>query len=324
MDSRGRSTSVSTARASHSIDPPPETLHIRTVLGSLPVLVVDCQSSGATPAHGVMLELGWRRPGEPAQSELCALPDGATIPNPVRRVTGIDAALVAGARSAEAVYEDFVREVEPGTPTVIHYASFEERWLRDLHKRRQPDDAAFPFDVVCTHAIASRLFPDLPRRGLRALSGYLGSPLGMLRRSAEHVEATAFVWAELARRLDERGVHTLEDLRRWIAETPKAKPIARGWPMPKSELADLRERPGVYRMLRVDGSLPLRRQGALPQAPGAQLLPEATRDRRPHPRDAHPGAPAGGHRDGDPARGGAPGGPPHQRARPAVQRRAAR
>ena len=50
-----------------------------------------------------------------------------------------------------------------------------------------------PLDIVCTHDIARRLFPDLPRRSLRALAGYLGRGVGVLRRSADHVEATAFL-----------------------------------------------------------------------------------------------------------------------------------
>jgi DNA polymerase III subunit epsilon len=56
-----------------------------------------------------------------------------------------------------------------------------------------------PLDIVCTHDIARRLFPDLPRRGVRALTGYFGRGVSALRRSADHVEATAFVWRGLVR-----------------------------------------------------------------------------------------------------------------------------
>ena len=59
-------------------------------LSRLPVLVVDGQTTGTSPAHGHLLELGWARvraaqalDGLEPSSCLLALPEGATIPRPV-------------------------------------------------------------------------------------------------------------------------------------------------------------------------------------------------------------------------------------------------
>ena len=109
---------------------------------------------------------------------------------------------------------------------------------------------------MCTHDIALRLFPDLPRRSLRALAGYLGRGVGALRRSGDHVEATAFLWQELVRRLEGEGVATWGALRDWLARPVDSRKRARRvWPMPRETRLSLPKSPGVYRMLRTSGDV---------------------------------------------------------------------
>jgi len=224
----------------------------RARLRDLSVLFIDCQSTGATPAHGALLELGWAGRSGEVVSHLTALPEGETISRQVRRVTGLTASDLRGARPVEAVWGELAAR-GPAT-AVIHFATFERKWLQDLHERFGAR-GDFPFDIVCTHEIARRLLPDLPRRGLRALAGYFGANVGKLRRSAEHVEATRIVWRALLEELEAIDVRTLGELRAWIRQTPRGKALARGWPMAKDQYAELPDAPGVYRMLRVDGSL---------------------------------------------------------------------
>ncbi|MBL8740967.1 MAG: hypothetical protein JNK04_07735, partial [Myxococcales bacterium] len=57
-------------------------------LAELPCLIFDCQSTGATPAYGVLLEMGWctvdaGEPG-PIRAAWVALPEGERISQPVR------------------------------------------------------------------------------------------------------------------------------------------------------------------------------------------------------------------------------------------------
>jgi DNA polymerase-3 subunit epsilon len=114
----------------------------------------------------------------------------------------------------------------------------------------------FPLDVVCTRDIARRLLPDLPRCSLRALAGYFGRAVGALRRSADHVDATAFVWHELVAMLDRHGVSTWAALHDWLAgpATPM-RHRRRIWPMPRDVRLSLPAAPGIYRLLRTDGSV---------------------------------------------------------------------
>jgi DNA polymerase-3 subunit epsilon len=135
-------------------------------------------------------------------------------------------------------------------PTVIHFARFEQPFLRTLAA------GVFALDVVCTRDIARRLLPDLPRCSLRALAGYFGRPVGALRRSTDHVEATTFVWQELVRLLETKGVSTWDALHDWLAAPVEPTRYRRRvWPMPRDVRLSLPHAPGIYRMLRTDGSV---------------------------------------------------------------------
>ena len=103
--------------------------------------------------------------------------------------------------------------------------------------------------------IARRVLPDLPRRSLRAIAGYFGLAVGVLRRSADHVEATAFVWRELVSLLEAQGVGTWSGLRDWLASPVGSTKRRRVWPMPREARLALPDAPGVYRMLRKSGDV---------------------------------------------------------------------
>lgn len=241
-----------------------------SALALLDVLVVDGQSTGASPAHGHLLELGWARTRAAAGEEslgaalavdarLLALPEGVTIPRPVARLTGIGPRDLVDAHApmqAWAALREAVFPQGPGggaLPVVIHYARFEAAFLHALHRDCAPSEP-FPLSLVCTHEIARRLLPGLPRRGLRALAGYLGHGVDELKRSAEHVRATAWVWRELVARLQaEHGVTTLDELYAFLERPPPKKEAKRAYPMPRALRLGLPDAPGVYRMLRGDG-----------------------------------------------------------------------
>jgi DNA polymerase-3 subunit epsilon len=130
---------------------------------------------------------------------------------------------------------------------VIHFARFEETWLRELL------GDPFPLELWCTHSMARRLLPGLPRRSLRALAGYFGFPLHLSRRSHGHVEATAFVWSHLIELLSAQGVDDFASLRAWLSES--APRSTKTYPLSRQRRLELPDAPGVYRMLRVSGDV---------------------------------------------------------------------
>jgi DNA polymerase-3 subunit epsilon len=232
-------------------------------LTGLEVLVVDCQTTGATPAHGVVLEIGWGVACAGAASELgpveshwITLPEGHRVPGPVRRLTGFDPRQVTATLAASEAWRRLRSAVSARAqvPTAIHFAQFELAFLQDWARQYAPTEP-FPLDVVCVHAIACRLFPELPRRSIRALAGFLGHSLQLERRCHGHVEATAFIWNKLALELGRRGVQTWQELREWLAAPRPARASKRRFPLASATYRALPDEPGVYRFLRSNGDI---------------------------------------------------------------------
>jgi DNA polymerase-3 subunit epsilon len=276
-------------------------------LSELGVLIVDCQTTGATPSQGEVLELGWciARADLPDVEQLQAhwvtLPPKHFVPFQVRKLTGFDETSAVNALTPREAWERLrmtmrlaetsafnsrppdidasaavrVSDTEasvavrlsdtrasaaslaltaPRIPSAIHFAKFELPFLRDWAERFE-QGAPFPLDAVCVHAIACRLYPDLPRRSLRALAGFLGYGVDHARRSLGHVMATAFIWRKLAAELRAQSIHTWDELGDWLYAPPKPHRRKRRYPLPSARYRALPDRPGVYRFIRSNGDL---------------------------------------------------------------------
>ena len=166
-------------------------------LFNLRVLLIDCQTTGSSPKKGHLLEVGWcwyrasddeLDPGR-IESSLVELPSGSTLPPAITRLTGIGIEDLVEAPSAKEVWSSFSKAITVSGPpsimpalAVAHFARFEEQFFRDLYQELE-EEGLFPLRFLCTHEIARRLYPDLPRRGLRALAGFFGHPLPALKRA---------------------------------------------------------------------------------------------------------------------------------------------
>lgn len=230
----------------------------------LDVLVVDCQATGASPFYGVVLEIGWgvvragSAEGFEPQAHWIALPEGHVVPRQVQKLTGYEPDANVAALDAEVAWRSLRGAVPElsSVPTAIHFARFELPFLREWSERFEPG-IAFPLDAVCVHAIANRLFPELPRQSLRALAGFLGHSLHLSRRSLGHVEATAFVWRRVCLELSNRGVRSWDDLKGWLAERAPPKPRSKKptYPLDAQRYRSLPDEPGVYRFVRSNGDV---------------------------------------------------------------------
>lgn len=229
-----------------------------TPLKHLPVLVLDCQTTGPNPTKGHLLELAWGIVAGPAQpqvrSRLIAQPADASIPARIQALTGIGPDDLDEAVPADLAWAELRAEAAalgpPPWPAVIHYARFERPFLDAL----SGDGTYLPFGVICTHEIARRLLPGLPRKGLRAVAGYLGHHLDPLKRAGDHARATAAVWWELVERLrTRRGVETLAELETWLQAEKPVRTTRKSFRLPRATRLALPDGPGVYRMLGKDG-----------------------------------------------------------------------
>jgi DNA polymerase-3 subunit epsilon len=243
-----------------------------TPLADMEVLVLDCQATAANPGNGHLMEMGWTRIRASdanesidarIESHLCQLPEDVEIPRQVSRITGLKREAFTSALPLKKIWKKLINvtrkitSANPGKmcPTVIHYARFEEAYLRHLHQQYTPGKS-FPFKIICTHQVTRRLLPNLPRKGLRATAGFLGYSVPELRRSALHTAATAFIWHQAVQLLEEQDIYTLEELLDWLdTPLPASKNSGRDFPMTPGLRLSLPQQPGVYRMLRSNGDL---------------------------------------------------------------------
>lgn len=233
-------------------------------LSRLQVLVVDCQATGAFP-RGQLLEVAWARvsatdPAEPrVESHLVAPARPLRLPPRIQRLTGLTPEALraaapfahVGARLACVTAQLVAASGVRPAVTVAHFARFEAPFLRALLNAAGPPT----LELVCTHELARRLLPSLPRLGLRAVAGYLGHALAELRRAEHHVVATACIWRELLSLLArDHGVASLEGLRAWRArDEPRRR--ERRYPLDPGLRRELPDAPGVYRFRRRGGSV---------------------------------------------------------------------
>ena len=125
-------------------------------------------------------------------------------PSSVPMICGKPSRGSAGSSAAALSRAEVVGRLTDGSPrvAVAHFARFERSFLEEL-----------PVEWLCTHEIACRLLPGLPRRGLRALSGYFGHVMEEEKRAPGHVSATVAVWAALVEGLRKSaGVTTLDEI----------------------------------------------------------------------------------------------------------------
>jgi len=239
-------------------------------LKDLPVLVVDCQATGANPEKGHLIETGWMvidgvgswKPSRKALfSCLLRIPETADIPRKVQQITGIVPEALSDAVSPRKVWIRLCREAEKiihfngRCPGVIHFSRYEKPFLEKLHRKTFPD-TPFSLDIICTHEIVRRLFPDLPRKGLRAAAGYFGHTVPEKRRSPDHVMATGIIWQNCVVQLAAScGIRTYEALSDWLKRKPIIVDGCRSYPMDRKIRLGLPDAPGVYRMRRSNKDL---------------------------------------------------------------------
>ncbi len=230
-----------------------------TSLLELPVLLVDVQATGANPQKGAHpIDLAWcpthaLDPAPDPSGSLIALPEGAYLPRRVSKLTGVTAAQLSDAPHHDdvaALLSGAWGSLPPERALVAHYARYERPFVASWLGQDAADA------MICTHEIVKRLMPNLPRRGLRPIAGYFGARLSDHKSARVHVDATAVIWREVALILaQEEDVHTLDDLRTWLATRSGKRTGKRAFPLPREVRLGLPETPGVYRMLNRRGEV---------------------------------------------------------------------
>ena len=252
------------------------------LLQDLPVLLVDCQTTGASPASSHLLEIGWllasaRQSGlSPAkvQTRLVALPEGEILHPRIKKITGITDEDMLSALAQDVVRDEIQADCAmaglgaPGAKryAVAHYAQFESVFVERMFYRNgaNDDNCNTAFDYFCTCLIAKRLYPDLPSRAIRALGGYFGLNMPEMKRAREHVAVTHHIWCRLVDDLSAAGIKDVAGLRQYMATPLPRRQVSKGVKDKSTDYLLAVERltrlslpmvPGIYKMMGAQGGI---------------------------------------------------------------------
>ena len=209
-------------------------------------LIFDLQATGPGAQNHHAIEMGYSvfefsKENSEVVTHLLSLPLQAAISRRVAKLTGIDHEMLEkdGITREKAI--KLLKKNSRKLPFVVHFAQFETPFLADYYDHKLPL-------IICTHKVAKRLFPQLPSKSLRSVSGHLGYPISELKRSDHHVNATLFIWQKMLPMLLDMGFKTYEEVLDWTKNT-KPKKAKKAFSITAEKRLGLPKESGVYRML---------------------------------------------------------------------------
>ncbi|MGA0919858.1 MAG: PolC-type DNA polymerase III [Gemmatimonadaceae bacterium] len=203
-------------------------------LHALPYVVVDVETTGGQPAMGdrvtevaaVQVEQG-----RIARLYHSLVNPERPIPPYVARLTGISDAMVREAPTFAEIAGELAAHLA-GRIFVAHNARFDLGFLGAEFARVAPT----PLDELlggslCTVRLARRVLGHLPRRNLDAVCHHYGVRIADRHRAAGDAEATAQVLVHLMDDLSRHGIHTWDELERWLSRGTSRSKRARAIPV---------------------------------------------------------------------------------------------
>ncbi|MEN9791213.1 MAG: hypothetical protein RLZZ63_871 [Gemmatimonadota bacterium] len=203
-------------------------------LHTLPFVVVDVETTGGRPGTGDRVtEVAAVQVAE-GRIELLyhsLVNPGRPIPPFVARLTGISDAMVQKAPTFAEIAGELAAHLA-GRIFVAHNARFDLGFLGAEFARVAPT----PLDELlggslCTVRLARRLLGHLPRRNLDAVCHHYGVRIADRHRAAGDAEATAHVLVHLMEDLSRQGIHTWDELDRWLSRGTSRSKRARAIPV---------------------------------------------------------------------------------------------
>ncbi len=216
-------------------------------------VVVDLETTGGRPDRGqAIIEVGAVKVfGGRAVDTFQSLVDpGRRLPSFITRLTGITDAMLAGEGKIEEVLPAFA-SFAADSVLVAHNASFDRAFLDAAW--RAVLDAPIPLPFLCTLRLARRLLPGVRRRSLDALAGHYGIPAVDRHRALGDARMTTEVLFHFLEMLPRRGIVQVGELLDFQGAASDGRRFFCA--LPRSAVAALPHRPGVYRFFDSEGEL---------------------------------------------------------------------
>ncbi|HEU0054313.1 MAG TPA: 3'-5' exonuclease [Longimicrobium sp.] len=186
-------------------------------------VVVDLETTGGSPyrGHRVTEVAAVRVSGGEITDTYCSLVNPERyIPPRIVSLTGITHEMVSGAPLFGQVARQ-VSEAIAGCVFVAHNAAFDWRFLS--HEMQMATGAAPRGRQLCTVRLARKLLPELPSRGLDALSLYFGVNIESRHRALDDAVATARILLRMIEMLEDREAGDWDSMQKLLRRRARRK-----------------------------------------------------------------------------------------------------
>ena len=170
-------------------------------------VVFDIETTGLKSASCEIIELGAIkvRGGEVIDRFSTFVDNGGVIPPEITKLTRITNEMIAGAPNTRSVLTDFSRFIQGCVP-VAHNAKFDMGFVRE-HGQRYGLDFSMPF--ADTLMLARYLIPGLPNYKLDTVCDHYNVDISGHHRAIDDATATAQVFLELLKLMQQQGIDTI-------------------------------------------------------------------------------------------------------------------
>lgn len=215
-------------------------------------VVLDVETTGLKAFRQRIIEIGAIRysHGQRVDVFTTLISPGRSVPAYISQLTGIDESMLAGAPTFAQIASQLLAFA--GDELIVGYnVGFDIGFINaELKRGGLPPLINDRLDLL---PLASQLLPGIRRPGLEGLCRALGLDQRQRHRALADAEATSLVFARLLDEARQRGLTSLDDLKRVAAvrvPTPKRRDaMGRGRAvLDRSHLAGIPATPGVYLM----------------------------------------------------------------------------
>jgi len=180
-------------------------------LASLPVVVVDVESTGLDYSQHELIEIGaLKLQGREIVGVFNSLiKPKSTITPEITRLTGIDNEMVKDFPAAEQILAKFIDFAGPSV-LIAHNVDFDIPFLK--HHLQHLLKKELTNESLCTLKLSRYLLPNLVNHKLHTIASHFNIPVANRHRAMGDVELTYQVWLQFIEVLQGKGITRKVDL----------------------------------------------------------------------------------------------------------------
>lgn len=180
-------------------------------LASLPVVVVDVETTGLDFSQHELIEIGaFKLQGKEIAGVFSSLIKPKSIITPeITRLTGIDNEMVNESPAAAEILTKFM-DFAGSSVLIAHNVDFDIPFLKHHFQQLLKKDLSN--ETICTLKLSRYLLPNLVNHKLHTVASHFNLPIANRHRAIGDVELTYQVWLQFVQVLQGKGITRKVDL----------------------------------------------------------------------------------------------------------------